>query len=629
MPDKIKISPELLFKDNISPMIYGDFIEFLNDLIPGMWAEKVQDRNFAGVLQPKYVWPPGTNWSYPRWTTIVCGQPHFNGWPDSSADTAMINASADMILDSENPYVGNRSAKINVNADSKENRPFIGGIAQNNISVRSGQKLDFEMHMRGLNLEDTPVKVLIGKDYGVFFKAYGEAEFKGVTEQWHKFSCSLISKVSDDNATLAICVPGKGTFWLAKVSLMPEDNISGWRPDVVEAVRAMKPGIIRFGGSSLIFYQWQDGIGPRDKRLPFENQPWGNMEENDVGLHEFLQFCELVNAEPLICLNSNSTTLGQIMDEIEYCNGHADTHYGNLRARMGHHKPFNVKYWQIGNEQAGEEYEKIMLNYAKAIRERNPGLTLLASYPSDNILLNLSGEVDYICPHFYAPCTRERENDMRNLINKIRQNAGNKNLKIGVTEWNHTAGDWEWGRSWLLTLYNALNAARVFNMYHRLGDMIKIANRSNMTNSCCCGIIQTNRSEEIYFTPCYYVQKAYANLSGNRAMVTYADESDPLDISATKRDKDGEIILFVVNCLGQAQTRGIDISDLIISGKMIHTWTLSGDTLEVVNSFEEKDNVTPKESIIEFKKGVFEYVFSAYSITILRFNVNEGTTCNA
>lgn len=621
MPDNIKISSKLLFKDHISPMIYGDFIEFLNDLIPGMWAEKIQDRNFAGVLQPKYVWPPGTNWAYPRWTTIICGQPHFNRWPDAYDDTEMVNASAELILDSENPYVGNCSAKINVNVDSRENRLFIGGIAQNNISVRSGQKLDFEMYLRGLNLKDTPVKVLIGKNYGVFFKAYAEAEFEGVTEQWQQFSCSLISKVTDDNATLAICVPGKGTFRLAKVSLMPEDNMSGWRPDVVEAVRAMKPGIIRFGGSSLIHYQWQNGIGPRDKRLPFANPPWGNMEENDVGLHEFLQFCELVNAKPLICLNSNSTTLEQIMEEIEYCNENADTHYGSIRAQMGHPKPFNVKYWQIGNEQAGEEYEKTLLNYAKAIRERYPDLTLLASFPSDNILLNLSGEVDYICPHPYAPCTKERENDMRNLINKIRQNAKNKDLKIGVTEWNHTAASWEWGRAWLLTLYNALNAGRVFNMYHRLGDMIKIANRSNMTNSCCCGIIQTNLSGGIYFTPCYYVQKAYANLSGDRALITYPAENDPLDISATKRDRDGETALFVVNYLGQAQTRRIDTSDLIISGKLIHIWTLSGNALEVVNSFEEKDNVTPKESIIKFKKSVFEYVFPAYSITILRFNV--------
>jgi alpha-N-arabinofuranosidase len=614
MSGQIRVSSELLFDDNISPLIYGDFIELLNDLIPGMWSEKIVDRNFAGVLQPNYVFPPGTNWVYPRWTPIVCGQPRFDRWFDSHADTDTINAAADLQLDSDNPFIGQQSAKVSV--QNNDNRPFIAGIAQTGISVKQGQRLNLELYLRGSDMKDTLVKVCIGRNYGVFFRSYDEIEFKGITENWQKFTGTLIPEVSDSDATIAIGI-NKGTFWVDKVSLMPEDNLNGWRPDVIDAIRAMKPGIIRFGGSSLIFYQWQDGIGPREKRAPFVNYPWGNMEENDVGLHEFLQFCELVNAEPLICLNSNSATLEQIMDEIEYCNGSVDTHYGSIRAEMGHPEPFNVKYWQIGNEQLGEEYEKTMANYAGAIRERYPNLTLLASYPSDNILSNLSGEIDYVCPHFYAPYTKYGENELLGLIEKIQKDAKNKNLKLGITEWNHTAGSWEWGRSWLLTLYNALNAARMYNMYHRLGDMVKIANRSNMTNSCCSGVIQTNRAGDIYFTPCYYVQKAYANLSGDKALKTYSDENDPLDISATKREN--EIALFVVNYLGQAYSREIDISSLNISDDLVNVWTLSGDSFEVVNSFQEKNNVVPVESVIEFKGNTFEYEFPAYSVTIFRF----------
>src|SRR5206468_6014473 len=138
---------------------------------------------------------------------------------------------------------------------------------------------------------------------------------------------------------------------------------------------------------------------------------------------------------PLICLNSNSTSLPQIMDEIEYCNGPADSPYGRIRAQMGHPEPFNVRIThgvgtrQIGNEQSGEEYERVMVDYARAIREKHPDLVLLASYPSDNILLNLSDEVDYICPHFYVPYTKEGEGRLRGLIDKIEQQARNKNLK--------------------------------------------------------------------------------------------------------------------------------------------------------------------------------------------------------
>jgi alpha-N-arabinofuranosidase len=615
MPDRIVISSKVLFEDTISPFIYGDFIELLNDLIPGMWAEKIQDKNFAGILQPNCIYPPGANWVYPRWKPFVSGQPNFNRWPDSHHDTEMVKATATIELDTNNPFVGQQSAKIAVQGSD---RPCVAGIMQENIAVKQGQTLNVEMYIRGHGFEGHPVKVLIGRDYGVFFRAYCSLDFSGITEEWQTFEGKLTPEISDDSASIAIGIPCEGTFWLSKVSLMPEDNRFGWRPDVVEAIKAMKPGIIRFGGSTLIFYKWQIGIGPNAQRAPFINNPWGNMEENDVGIYEFMEFCELVEAEPLMCINSNSATLVEIMDEIEFCNGAEDSKYGKIRAEMGHPKPFNVKYWQIGNEQSGVEYEKRMIEFTQAIRSKHPDLIILAAFPSDNIIYNLSDEIDYVCPHFYTPYNQDREREMRNLIGNIRQKAKNKNLKLGITEWNHTAGHWGWGRSWLLTLYNALNAGRTLNMYQRLGDMIKIANRSNMTNSCNSGVIQTNRSD-IYFTPCYYVQKAYANLAGDIALEIEAGADEVLDTSATQRQKDGEIALFVVNYSGDVQTRKIDVSDLNITNNWVNIWMLSGNSLESVNSFQKKDCVVPKEFIVEFRSREFEYKFPAYSVTILRF----------
>jgi alpha-L-arabinofuranosidase len=167
-------------------------------------------------------------------------------------------------------------------------------------------------------------------------------------------------------------------------------------------------------------------------------------------------------------------------------------------------------------------------------------------------------------------------------------------------------------------LANALNAGRTLNMYQRLGNMIKIANRSNMTNSCNSGVIQTKQSD-IYFTPCYYVQKAYANLAGDIALEIEADADEVLDTSATQRQKDGEIALFVVNYSGDAQTRKIDVSDLNVTNNWVNIWMLSGNSLEDVNSFQKKDCVAPKEYIMGFKSREFEYDFPPYSVTVLRF----------
>ena len=35
---------------------------------------------------------------------------------------------------------------------------------------------------------------------------------------------------------------------------------------------------------------------------------------------------------------------------LEYCNSEQDTYYANLRRKNGREKPYNVKYWALGNE---------------------------------------------------------------------------------------------------------------------------------------------------------------------------------------------------------------------------------------------------------------------------------------
>lgn len=615
-PTLITVRREALFDVPLSPLIYGDFIEFINDLIPGMWAEKVQDRSFEGVLQPSYVWPPGEDWLRPRWQAFVSGRPVGDRWPDQPQELEMVDATAQLDRDPDRPFAGRQSARVQVSAGS--GRPFIAGIAQDGIAIRRGQRLELELYARVPDGQSARLQVLLGRNYGAFFRAYEALELAGLTGDWACFRGTLTPTVDDEAATLAIGLSAGGTIWLDKISLMPADNRLGWRADVVDAVKAMKPGILRFGGSSLIYYGWEEGVGPREQRVPFRNQPWGNMEENDVGLHEFLEFCELVEAEPLICLNSNSSTLAQVLNEIEYCNGPSDSRFGRLRAERGHPEPFGVKYWQIGNEQSGEEYERVLLQYARAIRERHPELSILASYPSDNILRTHSDVIDYICPHFYVPYSAGGEQKLRQWIEKIDRIATNKQLKLGVTEWNHTAGHWGWARAWLLTLYNALNAARMFNMYQRLGDRVRLANRSNLTNSCCSGVIQTSGTD-LYLTPCYYVQKAYANFVGETALRIETEPDDVLNVAATRSERSGEIAVFVVNCGPTAQPCRIEVADRKLSGCPLGVWTLSGSSLEAVNSFQEKERIAPRESRSSVEGEILTHEFPAYSVTVLRF----------
>ncbi|MEJ2512561.1 MAG: hypothetical protein P8Y72_13305 [Anaerolineales bacterium] len=109
-------------------------------------------------------------------------------------------------------------------------------------------------------------------------------------------------------------------IWVGEDSPIP--NINGFRTDIIEALRRLKPPVIRWpGGCFADDYHWQDGIGPRDRRPRRINIHWGEViETNHVGTQEFIHFCRLVGAQPYICGNVGSGTPRELRDWVEYCN---------------------------------------------------------------------------------------------------------------------------------------------------------------------------------------------------------------------------------------------------------------------------------------------------------------------
>src|SRR5689334_2101419 len=147
MMKTITMMTEPLYAGTISPLIYGEFMELLNDLIPGMRAEKVQDRSFEGVLQPAQVYPPGQNWLYPRWQPFAAARPRFDHWLEQPAELEMVNARATLALDQARPLVGRQSARVDVQA--APGASFVAGILQEGIAVAQGQPLNVELYLRG------------------------------------------------------------------------------------------------------------------------------------------------------------------------------------------------------------------------------------------------------------------------------------------------------------------------------------------------------------------------------------------------------------------------------------------------------------------------------------------------
>ncbi len=141
-------------------------------------------------------------------------------------------------------------------------------------------------------------------------------------------------------------------LWVGEDSPIP--NVRGIRQDVVQALRTIKVPNLRWpGGCFADAYHWRDGIGPRDRRPRMHNDTWNIPESNAFGTHEFLDLCEQVGCEPVICGNVGSGTVQEMRDWVEYLNAPLGRPLSDLRAANGRPKPAGVRFWGVGNESYG------------------------------------------------------------------------------------------------------------------------------------------------------------------------------------------------------------------------------------------------------------------------------------
>ncbi len=111
------------------------------------------------------------------------------------------------------------------------------------------------------------------------------------------------------------------------------------------------------------------------------------MEYNDVGLHEFMDLCRLLDTEPYIAVNTGLGTVEDAAKEVAYCNGSLDTPMGQWRSKNGHAESFKVKFWAVGNEMYGgwqlghmslKDYVKKHNQVAEAMWKVDPKIQLVA-----------------------------------------------------------------------------------------------------------------------------------------------------------------------------------------------------------------------------------------------------------
>lgn len=421
-------------------------------------------------------------------------------------------------------------------------------------------------------------------------------------------------------------------------------NTNGIRNDVVVALKKLKIPNLRWpGGCFADTYHWKDGIGPKNKRPTMVNKWWGGVtEDNSFGTHDFLNMCEMLGAEPYMAANIGSGTVQELIDWVQYVSFEGESPMSKLRRENGRDKPWNVKFWGVGNEAWGcggnmrpEYYADLYRKYATFIsgwsNDDNKIYRIAAGANSANynwtetLMKNIPlGMIEGIGLHHYAVIdwrkkgsatdfsaqeyftTMQRTLLMDEIISKneaiLDKFDPRKKVGLVVDEW----GGWydvEPGANpgFLYqqnTMRDAMIAGTTLNIFNNHSARVRMANLAQTIN-VLQAVILTNE-EKMILTPTYHVMEMYnVHQDANYLPITLQsndykvgnDKLPAVSVSASK-NKAGLTHISLVNIdLEKAQDVSIDVSKYnltSVTGRM-----LSSAKIQDHNTFDNPEKIKP------------------------------------
>jgi alpha-N-arabinofuranosidase len=176
----------------------------------------------------------------------------------------------------------------------------------------------------------------------------------------------------------------------------PKADAKGFRTDVIAEIKGLGVPIMRYpGGNFVSGYNWLDGVGPKKERPTVLERAWNSLETNQFGTNEFIEWCKLVDTEPLLAFNLGTGTPEMAVAYVEYCNVEKGTKWSELRRSHGYQQAHNVRSWCLGNEMDGpwqighmtaREYGRKARDTARQIRVIDRSLQLIACGSSNTIM---------------------------------------------------------------------------------------------------------------------------------------------------------------------------------------------------------------------------------------------------
>lgn len=611
----------------VSPKLYGLMTEEINHSYDGgLYAELIQNRAFRDDAK-----------SPVHWTVVA---------PEGSA--------AEIALDPANPLNDKLpvSLKLAVTQATKDQPAGVANSGYWGIPVHPKTAYRASLWARADAGFAGPLTVAIVGKAGR--TVYASGKISGVASEWKKFEITLNTGnvTPTAQAHFAVTLDQPGTVWLNLVSLFPptwNDRPNGLRKDIMQLLVDLNPKFLRFPGGNYVEgnqiedrFPWQKTLGPIEAR-PGHACCWGYRSSDGMGLLEFLEWCEDMQAEPVLAvyagysLQGDHLTAGaalapiveEALNEIEYVTGDTNTTWGARRATDGHPAPFQLNCVEIGNEDffdKAKTYDARFAQISDAIRAKYPRLKLISTIPG----AQLNGrKADIIDQHDYS-ATDEFIKKSRNYGSDFNRQGP----EIFVGEWaaheDASVRPWDAAAHKLAptpTMKAAVGDGVFMAALERNADIIKMHCYAPLLVNVNPGARQWRPNLigydalSAYGSPSYYAIQMFSRNVGDEILpVTFANTA--VQGCATRNRETGEIIIKLVNPELRPQSLPIEIKGVNALAAKATVITLAGNP-EDTNSTSHPRNVVPVTTTLRDVKPGFTYALPPTSIVVIKLKVQR------
>ena len=404
----------------------------------------------------------------------------------------------------------------------------------------------------------------------------------------------------------------------------PLADENGFRTDYIEAMKELKITNMRWpGGNYAMGYNWQDGIGPKNKRPARINLGLGTIDDARYW--------------------------------VEYSNYSKGTYYSDLRAKNGHEQPYNIKIWDLGNEVDGapwelghksaEDYVKIAREAAKAMKSVDDTIQFVASgssyYESSGgwvewnrkVLAALGDLITYISVHRYwenspdyyaymGQSAMDFEEKIRVTaaeIDAMRVMKGFRNpIYISFDEWGVI------GRDFL----SVLPVAQSLNSFIRHADTVKMSNFTMLTT-----LLSSDKMKGTYKTPLFNIYKLFSNNCRGNSIDTYVESETfdtekykaipYLDVTAVYSRENNAVYINVVN---RHRDKSITADIISSSGNLegkAEASLVANESLTEPFTYDKRERYVPTTREIQVEGNHISYSFPAHSFTQIKVGVKK------